>query len=233
MKQTQPILTVTNLKKSYKIGRRKKEVLRNVNFSINRGEWVAVMGPSGCGKTTLLNLLSLLDRRFDDGKIKIEDRDFKSSLSARKSAFIRSEKFGIVFQHHHMIPHLTVRENVQMPFVWANDKFKQSYIDERTETVINLVGLSDRIDHFPDEVSGGEKQRAAIARALVRKPTILFLDEPTGNLDMKTGKAIIALFQTIVNRGVTTVMVTHDTEAAKQAHRILLLKQGEIVSLTN
>ena len=229
MSQAVPIISVSNLKKSFKFGKRKKVVLNNLSFSVGQGEWVAIMGPSGCGKTTLLNIIALLDQEFEDGFMTLDDQKITSSLSSTESAFFRSEKIGIVFQDHYLIPHLTVRENVLMPYIWTGEHYSRDFMDKRARTVIEMVGMTERIDFFPEEISGGEKQRISIARALVRKPKLLLLDEPTGNLDVKTGKAILALFQRIAKKqGVTIIMVTHDTEAAKLSDRLLLLKKGSL-----
>ena len=228
MSQSNPVLEVKELKKSFRIGRKKRVILNGLNFSVNKGEWLSIMGPSGCGKTTLLNILALLDKKFESGHFILDDERITSSLSSTLRAMYRAEKLGIVFQDHYLIPHLTIRENVQLPFLWTQKRYSRDHMDKRARTVIEMVGLSERIDHFPEEISGGEKQRASIARALVRQPKLLLLDEPTGNLDVKTGKAILALFQRIAKRGVTIIMVTHDTEAAKLSDRILILKNGSL-----
>ncbi|MHA2246835.1 MAG: ABC transporter ATP-binding protein [Candidatus Hodarchaeales archaeon] len=223
------ILSVSHLKKTFTDGRWKLEVLKEVTFNISRGEWVAIMGPSGCGKTTLLNLIGLLDQQ-DDGKIVFEGTDTQS-LNSKEKALIRSTQIGFVFQNHFLVPTLTVKENVELPFIWSNSKSNLSEIEERTLSAIKLVGLLNRVDYFPEELSGGEKQRISIARALVNKAQLVLLDEPTGNLDAQTGKAILDIFRQIVNQGTSIIMVTHDSEAARLADRILLLRKGNIIPL--
>ncbi|MFX1283212.1 MAG: ABC transporter ATP-binding protein [Promethearchaeota archaeon] len=223
------LLSVSHLKKSFTDGRWKLDVLRDVTFNISREEWVAIMGPSGCGKTTLLNLIGLLDQQ-DNGKIIFEGID-SQSLNSQKKALIRSTQIGFVFQNHFLVPTLTVKENVELPFIWSKNNLKLSEIEERTLSAIEMVGLLNRVDYFPEELSGGEKQRIAIARALVNKAQLVLLDEPTGNLDAQTGKAILSIFRRIVDQGKSVIMVTHDSEAARLADRVLLLKQGKIIPL--
>ncbi|MFX0085756.1 MAG: ABC transporter ATP-binding protein [Candidatus Hodarchaeota archaeon] len=224
------ILSIENLKKSYVNGRLKQEVLKNITFEIAQGEWVAIMGPSGSGKTTLLNIIGLLDQQYENGKICIEGNDIKRLGSAKKASF-RSNRIGIVFQNHFLVPTLTVKENVELPFIWSSTKLNSSEIEEKVLTAVEMVGLLNRLNYFPEELSGGEKQRIAIARAIANKPVLVLLDEPTGNLDAQTGKAVLTIFREIVNQGTSIIMVTHDSEAAKLADRILLLRNGMIISL--
>ncbi len=224
------ILSVQHIRKSYGEGRNRLEVLKDVNFNIKPGEWAAIMGPSGSGKTTLLNLIGLLDKE-DEGHIFLEGTDILS-LKSNEKAFLRSNKIGIVFQNHYLVPTMTVKENVELPFIWSREKINLAEMEERTQAAIEIVGLGDRSHHFPDEISGGEKQRTAIARALVNKNPLLLLDEPTGDLDSQTGKAILSIFRKIANQGDTSIiMVTHDPEAAQLADRVLLLRQGTISEL--
>jgi ABC-type lipoprotein export system ATPase subunit len=225
-----PLLSITNLVKSYGEGRRKVDVLKGVSFNVSHGEWISIMGPSGSGKTTLLNLIGLLDIQ-DDGQIIFEGVNILDFESDEK-AFFRSNKIGIVFQNHYLIPTMTLKENVELPFVWNKEKINLTELEERTFAAIELVGLGDRLNHFPEELSGGEKQRVAIARALVTKCPLILLDEPTGNLDTQTGKAILSIFRKIANQGDTSlIMVTHDPEMARETDRKLLLKQGKILEL--
>lgn len=227
--QNLPILTVTHLKKSYGAGTSRIEVLRDVTFDVLPNEWVAIMGASGSGKTTLLNLIGLLDSP-DDGLTIYEGNDIQTLKSNQKALF-RSSKIGIVLQHHYLVPTMTVKENIEMPFIWSREKISLAEMEERTLAAIELVGLTERINHFPDELSGGELQRTSIARAIVNKPPLMLLDEPTGNLDVKTGKAILNIFRKISNTKTSLIMVTHDPEAAQLADRILLLKKGELIKL--
>ncbi len=226
----QLLLSINNISKSFGAGKKKVEVLKDINFEIFRGEWISIMGPSGSGKTTLLNLIGLLDKQ-DNGEILFEGMNILDLSSDEQAAF-RSEKIGVVFQQHYLIPTMTLQENVELPFVWSKEKIGLEELTERVIAAIELVGLGDRLNHFPSELSGGEKQRVAIARALVNKSPLILLDEPTGNLDAQTGKAVLSIFRKIVNQGETSlVMVTHDSETAQQTDRILLLKQGKLVDL--
>ena len=152
-------------------------------------------------------------------------------LKSNQKALFRSTMIGIVFQHHYLVPTLTVKENIEMPFIWSRETISLAEMEERTLAAIELVGLTERINHFPDELSGGELQRTSIARAIVNKPPLMLLDEPTGNLDVKTGKAILNIFKKISNTKTSLIMVTHDPEAAQLADRILLLKKGELIKL--
>ena len=227
--QSQNILSVSHLGKSFTDGRWKLEVLSDVSFEISRGEWVAIMGPSGCGKTTLLNLIGLLEQQ-NNGKIVFEGIDVQG-LNSKEKASIRSTKISFVFQNHFLVSTLTVKENVELPFIWFKNKLNSSEIEERTLSVIEMVGLLNRVNYFPEELSGGEKQRIAIARALVNNAQLILLDEPTGNLDAQTGKAILNIFRKIVDQGTSVIMVTHDSEAARLADRILLLRKGRIIAI--
>jgi len=164
--QSQNILSVSHLGKSFTDGRWKLEVLSDVSFEISRGEWVAIMVPSGCGKTTLLNLIGLLEQQ-NNGKIVFEGIDVQG-LNSKEKASIRSTKISFVFQNHFLVSTLTVKENVELPFIWFKNKLNSSEIEERTLSVIEMVGLLNRVNYFPEELSGGEKQRIAIARALER-----------------------------------------------------------------
>jgi putative ABC transport system ATP-binding protein len=223
-------LSVTGLKKTFVNGRYKQEILRNINFDVKKGEWVAIMGPSGSGKTTLLNILGLLDQNYEKGEIKVNGTSIKSLKSSRKALF-RSKHIGMVFQNHFMIETLTARENIELPFIWSSDKIKTTEIKQKVDYAIEIVGLKDKVDLFPEELSGGEQQRFAIARAIVNNPEVVLLDEPTGNLDTQTGKTVLSIFRLIASQGASIIMVTHDPEAAKLADRILLLKNGNIISL--
>ncbi|MFX0182853.1 MAG: ABC transporter ATP-binding protein [Candidatus Hodarchaeota archaeon] len=228
--ESSKILSITNLKKSFGEGKHKQEVLKDITFDIAHGEWVAIMGSSGSGKTTLLNLIGLLDQEYENGKILFEGNDIKRLRSAKKASF-RSDRIGIVFQNHFLISTLTAKENVELPFIMSSQKFNSSVIEEKALSAIELVGLLNRANYFPEELSGGEKQRVAIARAIANNPNLVLLDEPTGNLDAQTGKAVLNLFRPIISQGTSVIMVTHDPEVAKLADRILLLRNGKIFSL--
>lgn len=225
-----PTLFVSHLKKSYDEAGKKINVLCDVSFEVTQGEWIAIMGSSGSGKTTLIHLIGLLDQQ-DGGTILFDGID-TLSLTTNEKAFYRSNNIGIVFQAHYLVPTMTVKENIELAFVWTKEKLSLSEMRKRTRAVIELAGLEDRMNNFPVQLSIGEMQRAAIARALVNRGFLLLLDEPTGNLDVKSGKVILNIFRRIHEQGNTSlIMVTHDSEAAKFADRILLLNQGRIQQL--
>jgi putative ABC transport system ATP-binding protein len=219
------MLIVDNLEKSYRSGSRSLTVLRGVNLHIREGDFVAVLGPSGSGKTTLLGLLAGLDAP-SSGTVHLAGTDL-TTLSEDERARFRRDNIGFVFQSFQLIPSLTARENVQVPLELQG----QDGSAERAEALLARVGLGDRLDHYPAQLSGGEQQRVALARAFVHSPRILFADEPTGNLDAATGQGIIALLEGM-NReaGTTLILVTHDLELAARAHRTIRLADGAVVA---
>ncbi|HEX6069216.1 MAG TPA: ABC transporter ATP-binding protein [Longimicrobiaceae bacterium] len=219
------MLIVDNLEKSYRSGSRSLTVLRDVNLHIREGDFVAVLGPSGSGKTTLLGLLAGLDAP-SSGTVHLAGTDL-TTLSEDERARFRRDNIGFVFQSFQLIPSLTARENVQVPLELQG----QDGAAERAEALLARVGLGDRLDHYPTQLSGGEQQRVALARAFVHSPRILFADEPTGNLDAATGQGIIALLEGM-NReaGTTLILVTHDLELAARAHRTIRLADGAVVA---
>ena len=219
------MLIVDNLEKSYRSGSRSLTVLRGVNLHIREGDFVAVLGPSGSGKTTLLGLLAGLDAP-SSGTVHLAGTDL-TTLSEDERARFRRDNVGFVFQSFQLIPSLTARENVQVPLELQG----QDGSVERAEALLARVGLGDRLDHYPAQLSGGEQQRVALARAFVHSPRILFADEPTGNLDAVTGQGIIALLEGM-NReaGTTLILVTHDLELAARAHRTIRLADGAVVA---
>ncbi len=216
-----PVITATNLTKTYRRGREEVRALDGVSFEINRGEFVAVVGPSGAGKTTLLNLLGAMDTPTS-GSLKIAGRDLAHAGDSVLTC-LRREKIGFVFQHFGLIPILTVFENVLLPGVFA-----QRPSAARVDELLEKIGLNHRRRHLPRELSGGEMQRVAIARALVNEPEILLADEPTGNLDSETGGTIISLFKTLAEEGLTVVTVTHNPEMIRAGDRRLTLADGRI-----
>ncbi|MCX7716732.1 MAG: ABC transporter ATP-binding protein [Endomicrobia bacterium] len=226
MNNLQPIVKINNVWKIY-YKNISITVLKNISFFIYPAEFIAIMGPSGSGKTTLLGLIGCLDKPTK-GEIFIDNAN-TNTLSDSELALLRNKKIGFVFQNFNLIPYLNVYQNVELPLWYAkkeNFEVKNCVID-----TIKKVGLEHRITHKPAELSGGEQQRVAIARALVNHPEIILADEPTGNLDTKTGSAIIELFQKLnCEEKITVVLVTHNLEIAKQAHRVILLQDGEIVS---
>jgi len=218
------ILDIENVSKSYRLGKTAVPVLSEINLSIKEGEFAAIMGPSGSGKSTLLNIIGCLDRPTS-GKIMISSVD-TSSLSEPELARIRGKRIGFVFQTFNLIPRLTALKNVELPMVYQD--IPREVRIKRSMMLLEMLGLKDRFDHRPSELSGGERQRVSIARALVNDPEILLADEPTGNLDSKTGQEIMQIFNTLHNEGRTILMVTHDLGLAQNCDRIIRLKDGRI-----
>ena len=218
------MLTAIDLTKEYLSGSSRLAVLKSVNFSIPQGAFVAIVGPSGSGKTTLLGLLAGLDTP-SRGAVSLDGVDI-TKLSEDQRALLRGQKVGFIFQSFQLIPTLTAIENVQVPLELRGDDTAEA----RATELLDRVGLADRHDHFPAQLSGGEQQRVAIARAFSNAPRILFADEPTGNLDGATGEKIVALLETL-NResGSTVVIVTHDIALAERTHRVIRLRDGEVV----
>ncbi len=219
------ILEVNRLTKVYTLGKLKVKALNGIDLRVKKGEFVAVMGSSGSGKTTLLNLIGTLDTPTE-GSI-ILDREDLSKLRESDKDRIRRHKIGFVYQFYNLIPVLSARENIELPMDLANVDRKKSR--ERTDQLLKTVGLSDRADHRPDELSGGEQQRVAIARALANRPSLILADEPTGDLDTKTGQEVIGQLKDLCKEeGVTVIMVTHDPIAADFADRIVRMRDGRI-----
>lgn len=217
------ILNITNVSKSYQQGKIKIEVLKNINLSIEAGTTLAIQGSSGSGKTTLLSLMSGLDQP-DIGDIEI-NKTYINQISESELSLFRGKNIGIVFQQYHLMSHLTALENVCLPLEILNEKNPES----KALDFLDLVGLKNRANHLPHELSGGECQRVAIARAFVAKPKIIFADEPSGNLDNKTGKQIMdLLFSLIKKHHMTMVLVTHDQNLADQCERKVILYEGQI-----
>ena len=218
------ILSVEKLKKTYSSGSKELTVLENINFEIEERETFAIVGPSGSGKTTLLGLCAGLDKP-DSGNIKLCGASI-SELNEDQRAALRNEKVGFVFQDFQLIPTLTALENVAVPLELLGDKNAVQVSRE----LLEKVGLKDRFDHYPSQLSGGEKQRVALARAFSNRPSILFADEPTGNLDEETGQKVVDLLIELNEAaGTTLVIVTHDLELAQKTQRILRLKGGKVI----
>jgi putative ABC transport system ATP-binding protein len=218
------------LERKYRVGRETIAALGGVDLSIRKGEFVAVMGPSGCGKSTLLNLLGGLDQPTA-GKVLLDGHDL-SSFNEEQLASLRRHKLGFIFQRHDLFPVLTARENVEFPMLLDKTPLEERH--QRGNELLNLVGLSAKAGHLPDELSGGEQQRVGIARALANAAQILLADEPTGNLDSATAAEIIDALVTLARmRGLTLVMVTHDPEVAAHADRILTMRDGHLSAQAN
>ena len=220
------MIQVENVHKSYDLGETFVHALRGVSFNIKVGEFVSIMGPSGSGKSTLMNIVGCLDTP-SKGTYLLNDRNV-GNLDEEQLAGIRNEEIGFVFQKFHLLPRSSALENVALPLKYAS--VKQSERLTRAEEVLDKVGLSNRLTHKPTELSGGEQQRVAIARALVNSPSILFADEPTGNLDSKTGHEVLEIFKDLNKKGQTIVVITHEREIAEQSRRTITIKDGEIGS---
>ena len=219
------IINVRNLYKTYSTGSIKFEALKNINLTINKGEYVSIMGSSGSGKSTFMNILGCLDV-LTKGEYILDGKN-TSDLSENELAVIRNKKIGFVFQAFNLLPKLTAIENVELPMIYSGIPKKERY--EKALLALKKVGLENRINHKPSEVSGGQKQRIAIARSLVNNPSILLADEPTGNLDTKSSIEIMDIFSSLSNEGSTIVMVTHEDDIAKFTNRIITFKDGEVI----
>ncbi|MEG0306733.1 MAG: ABC transporter ATP-binding protein [Clostridium sp.] len=219
------ILRVENLKKYYGKGDNQVRALDGVSFSVNKGEFVAIIGASGSGKSTLLHLIGGLDRPTD-GKIIIENKDIYKQNETGLSIF-RRRNIGFIFQFFNLMPILDVEENISLPALLDNEKVDKKYLDE----IISMIGLEDRRKHIPAELSGGQQQRVSIARALINKPSIVLADEPTGNLDSKNSKEVIELLKTTARKyNQTLILITHDSKVAEQADRVITISDGKIQS---
>jgi putative ABC transport system ATP-binding protein len=220
-----PVLEAQEISKSYVAGSRRISVLDHISLSVAQGEFLVVQGESGSGKSTLLSILSGLDT-VDEGRVLIEGRDI-TNLAEDELAPIRNSSFGFVFQSYHLVPSLTALENVMFPAELRSDRQSR----EKAERLLMRVGLSDRSASFPHQLSGGEKQRCAICRALINEPRIIFADEPTGNLDSLNGKAVLDLLLELRReKNATLVLVTHNRDIAAMAGRVVLLKDGRITA---
>jgi putative ABC transport system ATP-binding protein len=218
------VIQFENVYKNYYLGKVVVPVLKNINLSIKPNEYVALMGPSGSGKSTMMNILGCLDT-ITTGKYILNGKNV-SGMRDNELAVIRNMNIGFVFQTFNLMPRMTALENVALPLVYAGIGTAER--DARAKEMLEAVGLGDRMKHKPNELSGGQKQRVAIARALINKPSIMLADEPTGNLDSKTSIEIMGIFERIHAEGNTVVVVTHEEDISRFAHRIVRLKDGEI-----
>lgn len=222
------VARLEHVTKVYTTGSVQVVALDDVTLAIRKGEFVAVTGPSGSGKSTLMHILGCLDRATS-GRVELEGRDI-SRVSANERAHLRNARIGFVFQAFNLLPRFTVQQNVELPLTYAGVGRKARA--RRAQELIALVGLADRAHHLPHQLSGGQRQRAAIARALINDPALIFADEPTGNLDSKTGAQILDLFAALHAQGRTIVMVTHDPDVAARATRRIALRDGRIIADT-
>ena len=219
------VIKLADIHKTYQTGEVEVKAVRGVSLEIGAGEHVAIVGPSGCGKSTLLNLLGAIDPP-DEGRVLLSGRDV-SRLSDREATALRLRRIGFVFQRFHLLPALNARENIELPMAEAGLGGRERAL--RSRELLAYVGLADRERHRPPQLSGGEQQRVAIARALANAPAIVLADEPTGELDARTGAEVAALFARLNRDGTTLVIVTHDEELASGAKRVIHMRDGAVV----
>ena len=219
------IITVDNINKTYKNGSLELQVLKNISFKVDKGEFLAIMGSSGSGKSTMMNILGCLDNQYE-GRYILDGIDISKSTENELSE-IRNKKIGFIFQSFNLLPRLTALENVELPLVYSSIPKEERH--KRANELLEMVGLKDRTHHRPNELSGGQRQRVAIARALVNDPSIIIADEPTGNLDSKSEGEIIEILQKLNKMGKTIVIVTHEPSIGEIAERKIVFKDGEII----
>jgi ABC-type lipoprotein export system ATPase subunit len=222
------LIELRGIYKTYYLGEIAVPVLKGVSLSVASGELVALMGASGSGKSTLMNILGCLDRPTS-GEYWLDGKEV-SDLSPDQRALVRNQKLGFVFQNFNLLPRTSALENVAMPLSYTSDHLSDREARRRAEEMLRRVGLADRLDHEPSQLSGGQQQRVAIARALVNRPSIVFADEPTGNLDSRTSKEVLSMFEQLnTEDGITIILVTHDANVAQYARRIIRIHDGVIL----
>src|SRR6266566_7377802 len=222
------VVKLTDVHKTYRTGDVEVQAVRGVSLEIQRGEFVALMGASGSGKSTLMNILGCLDRPTS-GRYLLDDADV-SVLDRDQLADIRNHKLGFVFQSFNLLPRTSARENVELPLLYGAHRLTNEQLREKADRVLASVGLGGREDHHPSQLSGGQQQRVAIARALINEPEVVLADEPTGNLDSRTSIEIMGIFQQLNERGITIVMVTHESDIAAYARRNVVLRDGLVLN---
>lgn len=224
MNKMEHIISMKDINKGYQMGEERVPILKNICFSVDKGEYVAILGPSGSGKTTLMNIIGCMDE-MDSGEYFLNGRAIHDAKEQELTE-IRNKEIGFIFQNYQLIPTYNVLQNISMPLLMRGMGHKEA--EEKCMDMINMLGIAHRITHKPNELSGGQKQRGAIARALVGKPAILLADEPTGALDTNSGKEVLRLFRELNDMGNTIVMITHDLNVAKSAQRIVRIVDGEL-----
>ncbi len=216
------------INKYYLMGDEQAHILKDIDLRLEQGEYLSVLGPSGSGKSTLMNIIGCLDSA-SSGRYILRDQEI-DSLTEKEKAAIRSREIGFVFQNSQLLPRLTAQKNVELPLIYAGVPPRER--KKRAEDMLRRVGLEDRMQHFPNQLSGGQQQRVAIARALVGHPSVLLADEPTGALDQKTGRQVMALFRELNDEGHTIIMITHDMNIAQNARRVVHIIDGELTEGT-
>lgn len=218
------LIEVSDLTKAYGSGENEQIVLKGIDLTVHDGEFVAILGPSGSGKSTLMNILGCLDG-YTSGRYSFSDRDV-TGLSETELSTFRNQQIGFIFQQFNLLPRLTSSENVELPLIYQ--RLSKAERNDRTHQMLTRVGLGDKQKHYPNQLSGGQQQRVAIARALVTNPSLLLADEPTGALDQTNGRQILNLFHELHAEGKTIIMITHDLDIAKEATRIVYVRDGQI-----
>lgn len=218
------MIRLQQIQRVFQVGEEEVHALRNVYFSADKGEYIAIMGPSGSGKSTLLNIIGLLDR--PDGGTYELDNIMTTTLNDREQAHVRRHKIGFVFQFFHLVPRLTAEQNVELPLVLAGVDKAERHL--RVRETLGAFGIGDRARHRPDQLSGGQRQRVAIARATIMKPSVILADEPTGNLDRASGNDVVHILEELNRQAITLIMVTHDPELGVRAERRIKMVDGRI-----